>query len=248
MGNGGSREVHHHHHTTTTVYEIPPETKKILEEQTDKLEEYKQEAINLGDPTLYKKNSENLINTFVEKLPTLKLTDVINKKTGETHIGFIGQISSGKTSMINALFGKQLPVALGNCTTTCEVVHTQGLNVIWDVPGQNSDFEFYNPINLSFLKDLDKIAILLDNDVSMITNILRVVYKINSNIVIIRTKVDQHNIFNARTLEEEKLLDKKNVKDVLGIDIDTFCVSSHNIIANKGDVFDWIVVKQQLGL
>ena len=91
--------------------------------------------------------------------------------------------------MINALFRKNLPVALGHCTDKCKIVHIQNDNIIWDVCGHNDDFKFYNPMNSSFVKDLDKCVILFDNDISMIVNILKVVHKINpNNMVFIRTK------------------------------------------------------------
>lgn len=246
MGSGSS--VEHHYHTQT-VYKVPPETQKILDKQTDQLKKFEEEAINLGNPKLYGKNSQNLIDIFVEKLPSLELTDVIDKKTGENHIGIIGQVSAGKTSFINAMFNKNLPVALGHCTEKCEVVHKDGYNLIWDVCGQNDDFKFYNPMNLSFVKNLDKCVILFDNDISMISNVLKVVHKINpNNMIIIRTKVDQHNQFNIRTVQEEHILDEEKVKNLLGVTMKTYCISSNNVIDNKPELFNWLEVKKVLGI
>ena len=245
MGGSGSREVHHHH----TVYQVPPETQKVLEEQTQKLQEYEKDALDRHDPKLFEKNSKALMDTFVEQLPKLELTDIIEKKTGETHIGFIGQISSGKTSLINALFNKNLPIALGHCTDKCEIVHSENYNIIWDVCGQNDDFKFYDPKNLSFVKNLDKCVILFDNDIAMISNFLKVVHKINpDNMIIVRTKVDQYNKQHTRTIEEEKVLDKQKVKELLGIEIETYCISSHNIIDGKPGIHDWDALKEALGL
>ena len=246
MGGSDSCEVHHHHHT---VYQVPPETQKTLDEQTEQLKKHENEAMERSDPKLYTKNSQKLVDTFIEKLASLELTDFIEKKTGENHIGFIGQVSSGKTSMINTMFNKNLPVALGHCTEKCEVVHKEGENIIWDVCGQNDDFKFYNPKNLSFVKNLDKCVILFDNDISMISNILKVVYTINpSNMVIIRTKVDQHHQFNVRTIQEEQKLDQEKVKTLLGVDMKTYCISSHNIMDKKPEIYDWLKVKQILGI
>lgn len=244
MGSGGSREVHHHH----TVYRVPPETQKVLEEQSKKLEELEKDAMEKSDPKLFQENSKKLIDTFVAQLSKLELTNIIQKNTGETHIGFVGPISSGKTSLINALFGKNLPVALGHCTDKCEVVHTENLNIIWDVCGQNDDFKFYKPENLSFIKDLDKCVILFDNDIAMIANFLKIIHKINPNIVLVRTKLDQYQNNHARTVTQEKELDKKKVNELLGIEIEVYYVSSHNIINNKLGVFDWAEFKGALCL
>jgi len=245
MGGHGSKTIHHHH----TVYQIPPETQKILESQKEKLKQYEEDAIKLHDPKLFEQNSKNLMDNFLEQLPNLKLTDVIEKNTGETHIGFIGPISSGKTTMINALFDKNLPVALGHCTDKCQMVHTENNNVVWDVCGQNDDFKFYDPENLSFVKNLDKCVILFDNDIMMISNFLKIIHKINpDNIIIIRTKVDQHTQLNIRSVEEERQLDMKKVNDLLGISMETYCVSSHNILKGNNNIYDWNIVKQKLGL
>ena len=243
MGNGGGGEIHHY----TTVYQTSPAVQKELDEKTAQLKTFEKEAKIRGDPNLYKINSDNLLNNLVTKLDKMDLKDIIKKKTGENHIGFIGPISAGKTSMINALFGINLPVALGHCTDKCEVVHTVGKNIIWDVCGTNDDFKFYIAENLSFVKGLDKIVLVFDNDVAMISNMLKVIVKLNKNIIIIRTKVDQHSDSNSRSIQAEKILDKDKVKNLLGIEFETYCVSSHNVMNGKMQ-YDWNIVKTKIGL
>lgn len=244
MGGGGSTEHHYH---TTTVYEVPPETKKTLQEQTERIASLEEEAKKKGDPQLFEENSKKMFDEFVEKIPALKLSDIIDKKTGEEHIGFIGPISTGKTSMINVLFDKSLPVALGHITESCEVVHQYKNKVVWDVCGKNNDYKFYNPENLSFLKCLDKCIILFENDVMMISDILKVINKINpDSMIIVRTKVDQHTAQNARTVDEEKKLDMEKVNNCIGRELVTYCVSSHNIRNGNPERFDWDAIKKIL--
>ena len=188
MGGGGSTEHHYH---TQTVYQVPPETQKQLDEQAVKITNLEEEAKKQGNPELYNVNSEKMFNNFVEKLDKLKLNEIIAKNTGEEHIGFVGIISCGKTSMINTLYNKTLPIALGHNTESCEVVHKEKNKIIWDVRGKNSDYKFYVAENLSFLKGLDKCVILFDNDIMMIADILKVINKINpDSMIIVRTKVD----------------------------------------------------------
>lgn len=241
MGNGDSHEVHY-------VYQVPPETQQLLNEQTKRIESLEKEAKEKGDPRLFEENSKKMMDTFVSQLSKLELTSIIKKKTGETHIGFVGPISAGKTSVINALFGLKLPVALGHCTQKCEVVHTENLNVIWDVCGTNDDFKFYKPESLSFIKDLDKVVIVFDNDIAMISNFLKVISTLNKNIVIIRTKLDQFQAGHARSITEEKELDKKKVKELINIDLEIFYVSSHNVSGNKFQMFDWSSFRSELCL
>ncbi len=74
----------------------------------------------------------------------------------------------------------------------------------------------------------------------MISNILKVVHKINpGNMIIIRTKVDQHSQFNLRTVEEEKILDMKKVNDLLGRQFKH--IVCHHIILST------IIIKNMIG-
>jgi len=246
MGNGDSTEHHYH---TEVIYKIPEETLKLLDEQAKQLKAFEEEAKKRNDPKLYTKNATKLLDKFIERLPSLKLTDAIKKKTGENHIGVIGPISSGKTSFINALFGIKLKVALGNCTEGCNIVHSENENVIWDVCGTNDDYMFYDPKSLSFVASLDTIAILFDNDIAMISNMLKVINAINPNaMVVIRTKVDQHNSLNIRSVTEEVELDKSKLNCLLGRDIKVYCISSLNILNKTGYPYDWKEVRSVLKL
>lgn len=214
MGGGESVE-HHHHYITTNV--VPPETVEKLAEQEVKIQEFEELAKSQGDPNLYTDNASKLLDTFLDNVESLKLTDLIKKETGENHVACIGPVSAGKTSFINASYGLNVPVAMGHCAGTCDVVYKDVFNVIWDVQGENNDFKWYDPNNLSFIKDLDKCLIMFDNDISMISNIIKVVYAINKNILVIRTKCDLHSQFDHRSIEEEKKLDKKKLNELLGL-------------------------------
>lgn len=243
MGGDGSKEVHYYH----TSYQVPPETQSVLDSQAKQLKIFEEEAMVRSDPKLFEQNAKKLMEEYLDKLPRLKLTDIIKKETGETHIGFIGQISAGKTTLINTMYGLKLPVALGHCTEECMVVHKEEHNVIWDVCGYNDDYRFYKPENLSFIKNLDVCVILFDNDVKMINNILKVVQKINpESMVIIRTKVDQHTASSVRTVEEERILDTRKVEEIIGVPKETYCISSHNVEKRTGKYYDWEKIKEKI--
>ena len=77
------------------------------------------------------------------------------------------------------------------------------------------------------------------NDISMVSWIIKTVYKINlKSLVIVRTKVDQNSTNNERTIEEEKKLDKEKVKLLLDEELETYCISSFNIRDGK-EKHDW---------
>ena len=242
MGGSESKEEHHYH----TVYQTPPEVTAQLNDAIQKLQKLEAEAIKQGDPKLYADNANNLLDIFVSKLPTLDLTDTIKKETGEIHVGVLGPISCGKSTLLNSLFNLKLEVALGHCTKTCKPVHkTSDLQVFWDVPGSNDDYRFYKAENLSFVKSLDKCVILFDNDIAMIANIIKVVHQLNPNIILVRTKVDQYTVAHKRTIVEEKESDQKTLSDLVGITLPIYYISSHNIIAGK-EKYDWEIFKQKL--
>jgi len=245
MGNGSTRVEYRTH----TVYQTPPAVLKELEEQKAKLTTLEEEATKRKDPLLFKENSTELINNLAKELPRLQLTNFIKKGTGEHHIGFIGPVSAGKTSYINALFGLKLPVAVSHCTEDCSVVHKDGKNIIWDVFGSNDSFHFFDADSLSFVKDLDVCVLLFCEDPAMVANMLKVVYAINKNLIIIRTKCDLCSEDDARTIEEEKVMDGKKVNLILGTqNVKTYCISSRNVARKTGKEFDWKTVRGLMGL
>lgn len=187
MGNG---ESHHHYYTTTYVYETPPAVKAELDECKASLAKLEAEAGEQGDPHLYAENSQKLLDNLVEKLPTLQLhlKEAISKKTGEEHVGILGPISAGKTTLLNTLFNLRLPVALGHMTKNCEAVHQVDHRVFWDVPGSNDDFRFYKAENLAFVNSLDQCVILFDTDIAAIANIIKVAYKLNPTKIVLGKK------------------------------------------------------------
>ena len=71
----------------------------------------------------------------------------------------IGNISSGKTSLINYSCGTNLPVGVGETTLEAKLV-TENVEVkIWDSPGINERFKFYSADVLAFFNSADRIFI-----------------------------------------------------------------------------------------
>jgi GTPase SAR1 family protein len=176
------------------------------------------------------------LDKLVETLPSLELTECIQKEPGVRDIGVIGQISCGKTTLINTFYETNHETALGNCTEKCNIAFGNQFLRVWDCPGSDDTFAFYNPLNLSFVRDLNLCVILFDNDIRSIENILKVVYSINKNILVIRTKIDQYR-GGSRTVAEEKILDCHKLKN-LGVTAPLLHISSHNF-QDHGELFDW---------
>jgi hypothetical protein len=89
-------------------------------------------------------------------------------------------------------------------------------------------------------------VILYDNDIAMISNIISLVYKFHpNNIILVRTKVDQYKPSHARSIEDEKILDRRNVIGLLGVELPLYFVSSHNVTSGK-ELYDWIPFTKDL--
>ena len=213
-------------------------TKKEAEEKAERLLKEKEEAERVE---AFAKALEKQFNNVLEGIGKLELNEKITKVADEQHISFIGPVSTGKTTLQNVLYGLDCPVALGHCTTKCEVVHTEAGLVVWDMPGEDLSFKYYRPETLNFIKSLDKCVVLFDSDIAAVSWTIKVVYAINPGaLVIARTKVDQCGTDSERTIEEERESDGKKVQELLGLDapFKTYCLSSHNM-RDKGEQYDW---------
>ena len=64
----------------------------------------------------YQAAKEIVFKSFVDNVYKLNFTDKIPKQNGDRNFIVIGNISAGKTSLINYVFGLKLPVGLGDTT------------------------------------------------------------------------------------------------------------------------------------
>lgn len=151
MGGSDSTTVERHYHTIE--YKTDPqvvEMVKCCQAQITQLAEliatlqknYElalQEAKKLQDPTKYEELKEKAFVAFVDNLTKVKFTDPMKRVDGHKYNVVIGNISSGKTSLINKACNLNLPVGLGECTEeVSEVAQSQDGKVhIWDCPGIN---------------------------------------------------------------------------------------------------------------
>lgn len=72
----------------------------------------------------------------------------------------IGNISSGKSSLINNFFGTKEAVAIGECTKAPKIVIRNGPVRVWDSPGSNEEFQIYDPEVLAFFHCADRVFVL----------------------------------------------------------------------------------------
>jgi hypothetical protein len=249
MGHRHSR--HHVEHIHHVVIKPDPEIERKAKEAERQANEMKAraEASRRAEaskplPVLIKEKVE----AHIETVKKMDLKSSIVKKAGERHVGIIGPVSSGKTTLLNVMFGLSRKVAMGHCTNECERVYDANNLVLWDTHGDDTSFRFFSPDQMSFIKGLDRCIVMFNSDIKSIENLIKIVYAVNpSALMIVRTKVDECEGSSAKTIKEEQFSDGEKVKDVfkLGKHFDTYCISSHNV-RNGKETYDWAHLKKSI--
>jgi len=237
-GGGGSHHVHHVHHVVNAP---DPAVEKAKIEAEKKAARLAAEAEEKKSIKAFGEQVSLQFDAVIEHASKMSVTNAIEKKEGERHISFIGPVSSGKTTLQNVMFDLDNPVALGDCTEGCKIVCKGDNLVVWDMCGDNMSFQYYKSENLNFIKSLDKCVVLFDSDVASVSWILKMVYVVNpSALLIARTKVDQHDDSNIKSIDEEKIEDGEKVQRLLGLDepFPTYCISAHNVSKGK-ELYDY---------
>jgi GTP-binding protein EngB required for normal cell division len=110
-----------------------------------------------------------------------------------TAIGFIGNTSVGKSSVINSCFGQEVcETGIGQVTLE---PHSYALPnsslVFWDLPGQNDDVSYLSIKYISFLKAMSFVGVVVTSTVSEISTVLKLLESLRIPYHIIVNKIDQ---------------------------------------------------------
>jgi predicted GTPase len=92
------------------------------------------------------------------------------KLEGHT-FAFFGVTSTGKSSMINRLLGKDV-AATGVGETTKEIIAYEGFSyTLYDIPGRNDDVSYFSMHMVSFWKGLTRRLVLVHYTVKQRTKV-----------------------------------------------------------------------------
>jgi len=148
---------------------------------------------NATDPVQYAKVKKECFEKFLEKLDPDLFRGNLYAMDGKKHIGMYGLISTGKSSLINALFGSnQCEVGAGETTVEIKKVGEIFNLVLWDLPGNSTHFNFLVFEQIAFLKSLSKICIVVQSSLNdpFYHDLLKICARIQQNVVIIINKID----------------------------------------------------------
>ena len=148
-----------------------------------------------GDPVKMVQVQNTCYKTFLDKLPAhlLNLSDPFPPHLREyKNIGIVDDVSVGKSSLLNAMFGLKLPVGATHTTTKVQNVHQDGNTVLWDTPGQNTkDHLLHKVESIQILKAMDMIVVLYTSDLNTILDLCDLIHTLKRQTVLVRMKADQ---------------------------------------------------------
>ena len=201
-------------------YRTDPATLRALEAQraqlasiTQELAAAREEAKRRSDPKLFKQSQKEIFARFITGLKDMSFTSAIPAELQVArNVLVIGDVSSGKSSLLNALFGLHLAVGVGHTTTEVTPVHNDGRTIVWDSPGGNRDFAFYDPTALNFIYGASFVVVLYKTSISTvddIVNVVKAIKKDTSAFVCVRTQCDLHDATrDALSIDQEMARDR----------------------------------------
>jgi GTP-binding protein EngB required for normal cell division len=131
---------------------------------------------------LDKKNADALIQLAKQVTPFEM--DGIN-------VAIFGIMSTGKSTIINKLLGKDV-AAVGIGETTKEIQPYDGIGYrLFDIPGRNDDIQYFSADYISFWKGLTYRLVTITHTIKEMTKVFKLLDAINLNYDIVVNKFDQ---------------------------------------------------------
>ena len=121
----------------------------------------------------------------------------------------------------------------------------EGKLEVWDSPGDNDDFKFYDAASIAFFQSMDRVFIAYPDSLKSCNELVRVMYAVKPNdTYLVRTKCDQEKPSDIRTVEEEVEIDKKLLKK-WNINIPILATSSRrNFIYRDNEKFRQLLISK----
>ena len=184
------------------------ELEELVRKLTEQVAEMKEK---MKDPP----NEDAVFDRFLASLSDLDLTPQYPKHPDIFRIGFLGKVSVGKSSLINALYGSKVAKAgRGRTTKTPTLVGelklamvTKKRTLIYDIPGDDSEYSYVDVKALQLVNSLDLLVVVFDDTISYSLKVLKLAKALGKHIVFVRNKLDNSDddeLSWQEELEEDK--------------------------------------------
>jgi len=110
--------------------------KKFQDDLNQIRAEHKKEMKKITDPEKIVELKEMQMKQYLQYLSKKKWSESLTNNLGVKHNVVVGNISVGKSSLLNYLFNLKLEVGVGETTVYAEPVR-KGPVTVWDSPGIN---------------------------------------------------------------------------------------------------------------
>jgi len=233
---GGKHTVEYR--TDPAVLELLKQQKDLTDSLLKRLDVADAAARVAKNPKLFNVEEQKIFRALLDGLVTMDFVDALpTQYKSKKNVLFIGDVSVGKSSLINSLYSTQLKVAVGHETKQVTAVAEIGNTIIWDAPGNNRDFSYYDPDALNFIHSVDLVLILFQSSLTTVDKIFEVVHAIkkrNANsLYVIRTKCDMFSERDERTVAQEVALDRQFLQQQGAGDVRIFTTSARGGFENE---------------
>ncbi|CAF0816130.1 unnamed protein product [Adineta ricciae] len=138
------------------------------------------------------KSFEDLVKHDQQALKTLielaKLTEALPMEGN--NIGLFGLTSTGKSTMLNTLIGKDVAETGAGETTTTITPYKGAEFILWDIPGRNDEVSYFSMEYISFFKGLTRRLILIGSTVKENSSLMRLLDELGLKYTIVFNKFD----------------------------------------------------------
>lgn len=194
--------------------------KKAAEEAFQKLNKEK-EQLEKGDIESYKKNMDNFFDREIQAIE--KLPDLAKKENFS--VAVMGFTSTGKSSLLNKVFGLNLKVSPLRCTTGAERVgENHGIDV-YDVFGENCEESYHNMQVLLQAKTIHTIIVVYTDCIDTSFQMAKLMRALKVDTVFFRNKSEDLTPDEAKQVQAA---DEKTLQDKAGLQSQVIVGSAKN--------------------
>ena len=216
------------------------ELKELVQKLTKENEQMKEQMKKqMKEPP----NEDAAFDRFLAGLADVDLTPWYPKHPNIFRIGFIGKVSVGKSSLINALYGEKV-AKTGRGATTMKPAFLGEMKLtkaatrkthIYDIPGDDSNYSYVDVEGLRMVNSLDLLVVVFDDTISYTVNFIKLAMTLGKYIVFVRNKLDgddndEDDDSKELSWQEELEKDKEKLDQMLptSVPFPMFGVSAKN--------------------